>query len=78
LRGPAAGPRPDAAPLLVRIARVLVAPLVLACAAVTGLAFVILLPVCGIASILEGLTRTAWCFAKDALRPIAAARRSRN
>lgn len=42
--------------------RILVAPLVAVVAAAAGVVFVVLLPVCGIASIAEGIARSAWRF----------------
>ncbi len=57
------------------LARVLLAPLVLAVAALAGVLFLILLPVCGIATIAEALAKGGWAFVRGALtRPWARAR----
>ncbi len=58
------GPRQDAAPLR-RIALLLAAPLVALGAAVAGLVYVFLLPVCGLASVVQGLASSGWSLAKD-------------
>jgi energy-coupling factor transporter transmembrane protein EcfT len=50
--------------------RVLSAPLVLAAVAVGGAIFLILLPVCGIASIAEGVAREGWRFLRVTFRSV--------
>ncbi len=52
--------------------RVLAAPLVLVAGALAGAVFLILLPVCGIASIAEGVAREAWRFLRVTLHGGAA------
>lgn len=49
------------------LARMLLAPLVLAVAAIAGVLFLILLPVCGIATIAEAVTKDGWAFVRGAL-----------
>jgi hypothetical protein len=44
--------------------RVLLAPLVLALAAIAGVLFAILLPVCGIATIAEAVAKGGWAFVR--------------
>lgn len=50
--------------------RVLAAPLVLAAMAIGGAIFLILLPVCGIASIGEGIAREGWRFLRATFRAV--------
>ena len=70
--GPAAPPgggapvRHGAAQTAKAVLRLLAAPLALAAAALAGLLFAVLLPICGIATISEGIARSAWRFARDA------------
>lgn len=47
--------------------RVLLAPAVLACAALAGAVFAILLPLCGIATIAEAVAKRGWKFVRGAL-----------
>ncbi len=49
------------------LARLLAAPFVAAAAALSGLLFVILLPICGIASIAEGIARASWGWVRRAV-----------
>ncbi len=49
------------------VGRVLLAPAVLVCAALAGMVFVILLPVCGIATIAEAMAKRGWAFVRGAL-----------
>jgi len=51
--------------------RVLAAPAALAAAAAAGALFLILLPICGIASIAEGVARDAWRFLSSTRRLLA-------
>ena len=61
-----AGPvRQSAARLGAALVRVLVAPFALLAAAAAGLLFAVLLPVCGIATIAEGIARAAWRFVRE-------------
>ncbi len=46
--------------------RVALAPLLLLAAALAGLLFVILLPICGLASIAQGAASAAWDLAREA------------
>lgn len=55
------GARPGAT-----VARLLVTPFVAAAAALSGILFVVLLPVCGIASIAEGIARASWRWVRRA------------
>jgi hypothetical protein len=50
------------------VARLLVAPFAMVVGAAAGIVFVVLLPVCGIASIAEGLTRASWALVRAAFR----------
>jgi hypothetical protein len=50
------------------IGRVLLAPFALVTGAVAGLVFVILLPVCGIASVAEATARSSWALVRDTFR----------
>jgi hypothetical protein len=43
----------------------LAAPFVLVAAALAGILFLILLPVCGLASIAEGIASAAWRLSRD-------------
>jgi uncharacterized membrane protein len=74
VRVPGAPVRRNATPLALRIAKVVLAPLVAVGAVVAGLGYVILLPVCGIATILEGLAKVAWRFVREAFRLVVPAR----
>ncbi len=58
LRQPAA--RPPVSAL-----RLIVAPFVAIAAALAGLVFVVLLPICGIASIAEAVAQGSWRFLRD-------------
>jgi hypothetical protein len=53
------------------LVRVLAAPVVAAAFAVAGAVFVILLPVCGIASIAEAVAREGWRFLRSTGRATA-------
>lgn len=59
--GLAEGPlRQKGARLPATLLRLLLAPLVALVAALSGALFVLLLPICGIASIAEGIARASW------------------
>lgn len=49
------------------IARVLLAPFALVVAAGAGLLFALLLPVCGVASIAEAISRASWALVRDTM-----------
>jgi hypothetical protein len=49
------------------LARVLLAPFVLALAAIAGVVFAILLPVCGVATIAEAVAKGGWAFVRGVL-----------
>lgn len=51
-----------------RAARLLLAPLALVVGAVAGVVFAVLLPICGIASIAEAMTRASWGLVRAAFR----------
>lgn len=57
--------RREAARRFAAIGRIAVAPLAVLAAALAGAVFVVLLPVCGIASIAEGIARSCWHSACD-------------
>ncbi len=59
--------RHSAASLVARALRLIVAPLALAAAALGGLVFAVLLPICGIATISEGIAKAAWRFVRETL-----------
>lgn len=61
--------RPKGARPVATVARLLAAPLVAAAAVLSGLLFVALLPVCGIASIAEGIARASWGWVRRAVAP---------
>jgi hypothetical protein len=69
-------PRHDAA-LGRRAAALAAAPLVALAAAVAGLVYVFLLPVCGLASVVQGLASSGWALAKDLARGHRPARATR-
>jgi hypothetical protein len=48
-----------------RLLGLLAAPVLALAAALAGLAFVLLLPLCGLASTLQGVAEWAWTLAKD-------------
>ena len=52
---------------LATLGRLLLAPFVAAAAALSGILFVVLLPVCGIASIAEGIARASWRWVRRAV-----------
>ncbi len=60
LRRPAGEARRSTARRLPPAARAVMLPLVALAAAATGLVFLVLLPICGIASIAEAMSRRAW------------------
>jgi hypothetical protein len=67
--------RPRAARPWSATARILVAPLAAVLAAVAGLVYVLLLPICGIASIASAVAKACWAALGEALpgaRPRAA------
>ena len=59
--------RPFAAARWSAAGRVLLAPFALAFAALAGVVFVILLPICGIATIAEAVAKGGWAFVHGAL-----------
>jgi hypothetical protein len=69
--GGAFRPRHPAARAIVATAGMIVAPAVALAAALAGIVFVLLLPVCGIASLAEGFAKAAW----DAARSLVQVRR---
>ena len=50
------------------VGRVLLAPFALVIAALAGLLYAVLLPICGISSIAEATARTSWAIVRDAFR----------
>jgi hypothetical protein len=62
--------RPSAATFGARALRLIVAPLALAAAALGGLVFAVLLPICGIATISEGIAKASWRFVREAFGPV--------
>ncbi len=69
--------RRSAAVLAVIAVRLFVAPFAALAAALAGLVFAALLPICGIATICEGIATTAWRFVRETVahRPHLPARR---
>ena len=63
---PSASVRQSAASLVARALRLIVAPFALAAAALGGLVFAVLLPICGIATISEGIAKASWRFVREA------------
>ena len=59
--------RRSAARGAVLLVRLIVAPFVALAAAVAGLLFAALLPICGIATISEGIAKAAWRFVRESL-----------
>jgi hypothetical protein len=57
--------RQPAARLGAALGRLLLAPFALLAAAAAGLLFAVLLPICGIASIAEGIAKAAWRFVRE-------------
>jgi hypothetical protein len=51
-----------------RVARLLLAPFAILAGAVSGVVFAVLLPICGIASIAEAMTRACWALVRSAFR----------
>ncbi len=45
--------------------RLIAAPIVCAAAALAGLVFAVLLPICGIATISEGIAKASWRFVRE-------------
>jgi hypothetical protein len=62
--------RQSAATFGARALRLIVAPLALAAAALGGLVFAVLLPICGIATISEGIAKASWRFVREAFGPV--------
>ncbi len=58
--------RQSAASFTSAVLRLIVAPFALAAAALAGLLFAVLLPLCGIATISEGVAKAAWRFVREA------------
>jgi hypothetical protein len=50
--------------------RLIVAPFALAAAAAAGLLFALLLPICGIATISEGIAKASWRFVRAAFAQV--------
>lgn len=50
------------------VGRIVLAPFALVAAAVAGLLFVILLPICGIASVAEATAKSSWLLVRDTFR----------
>lgn len=50
------------------IGRILIAPFALALAAIAGMVYAVLLPICGIASIAEATARASWALVRGAFR----------
>lgn len=67
-RGERRGARQSAARWGRLVGRLLLAPFAALAAALAGVLFVLLLPVCGIASIAEAIARASAAFVGDALR----------
>ncbi len=64
--GRAASVRQSAARLVSVALRLMAAPFALAAAALAGVLFAVLLPICGIATISEGVARASWRFVREA------------
>jgi hypothetical protein len=62
-------PRHAVARALARTARIALAPVALLAAAVAGAVFLVLLPICGIATLAQGFARAAWDAARGAPAP---------
>jgi len=60
-------PLPPGARRIAAAARIAIAPFAVILAALAGIVFVLLLPICGIASIAEGTARFCWSAAREAL-----------
>ncbi len=79
--GPHAGTpapvRQSAARSVTWFLRLIVAPFALLAAAIAGILFAVLLPICGIATISEGIAKGAWRFVRGAFEraPRASPRR---
>jgi hypothetical protein len=74
-RRPASSPSRGSAPDVRQAAtpapsagRILLAPFALLLAAIAGLVYALLLPICGIASIAEATARASWAIVHDAFR----------
>ncbi len=76
--GEPADVRQSAARVSASTLRLIVAPFAALAAAVAGVAFAVLLPICGIATICEGFAKAAWRFVRDTFSraPHVSARRS--
>ena len=59
--------RRPAAQFAEAVVRLIVAPFAAVAAALAGLLFAALLPICGIATISEGIAKTAWRFVRETL-----------
>ena len=68
---PSAPVRQSVAPFVARVLRLIVAPFALAAAALGGLVFAVLLPICGIATISEGIAKASWRFVREAFGRVA-------
>jgi hypothetical protein len=60
------------------IASVLLAPIALVVAAGAGLLFALLLPVCGVASIAEAISRASWTLVRDTMSQLQGNHAPRN
>lgn len=68
IEGRTAAPvRPSAARRGAWLLRLVLAPFAAVTAAAAGLVFVVLLPICGIATIAEGIAKASWQLVRDAL-----------
>lgn len=57
----------SSAPRLALVLRLIVAPLAAIAAVVGGLLFAVLLPICGIATISEGIAKASWRFLRGTM-----------
>jgi hypothetical protein len=69
--GAGAPARQSSAPAGAIALRLIVAPLAAIAAAVAGLLFAVLLPICGIATISEGIAKASWRFLRDTMAHLA-------
>jgi hypothetical protein len=70
--------RPFAAPRWSAVGRVILAPFALVLAALGGVLFAILLPICGIATIAEAVAKGSWAFVRRAASHPAGSRIHQN
>ncbi len=67
--GDAVAVRRSATAIVAAVVRLLFVPFAAAAAALAGLLFAVLLPICGIASIAEGIAKASSRFVRDAFVP---------